>query len=184
MLLVVKVRCDIEIDMSTLTIYRLFLFASNETDFNDNELPSSTFRWSFQISSQRPVWPELAKILHFGNIKTSCAIFSRAFLINFEPTLAISYVIRQTFIVVNGLKNDITIWSHCDNDLKVVLSTLKSDTRVHTGVKGLNQSVTLTSPQWCDVPAKFGSFGQKFTFLKRYQTRPLLVIFVLLIRQM
>ena len=103
-LLAVKVRWKIEIYSSTLTIYRLFLFASNETDFNDNELPSSTFRWSFQISSQRPVWPELAKILHFGNIKTSCAIFSRAFLINFEPTLAISYVIRQTFIVVNGLK--------------------------------------------------------------------------------
>ena len=57
------------------------------------------------------VWPELAKIRHFGKFLTVHFLFGKMISLLWR----FLYIIELIFIVTNGqiLKNNLTIWSHC-----------------------------------------------------------------------
>ena len=68
-------------------------------------MQNSSQAFSSSRKSWVAVWPDLAKICHFGKKLKYAWLFLDGLLStwqNFDPTLAIFYVIWQTCIVVNG----------------------------------------------------------------------------------
>ena len=64
-----------------------------------------------------PVWPDLAKFRHFGNILKVLGNYVRAYLVlgkNLNLRWSTFYAIGQVFIAANDLilTNNLAIWSH------------------------------------------------------------------------
>ena len=80
---------------------------------------------SFYALCQPPVWPDLAKFRHFGKNLQVVDQFLMVYFV-FGKIMSLPWQICDNigliFIVANGqiLKNNLTIWSHCQPPLKLI----------------------------------------------------------------